>query len=268
MNEQKPPNGIEWTRLSKGDGIFTKGYTWNPIAGCFHGCRWTMLDGEIAECYAKTVAERLAVSAYPHGFEHHYWYPKRLNEPLKVKEPAGIFIGSMADLMGHWVPDEHIRAVLDVCRRASQHTFFLLTKNHTRLWGFEFPANVWVGISSPPDFMYGKALSRRQQQTMFELALDALFAADASTTWVSFEPLSWDVSKIVDSHPDALDWAVIGAASDGAKKYPPREDDLRSLVSVLDNYHIPIFFKGNLRSSMWAQKNWRAEFPHGEQEGE
>jgi len=261
MNEQKPPNGIEWTRLPKGDGTFTRGYTWNPIAGCLHGCRWTMPDGDIAECYAKTVAESLAVNAYPHRFEHHYFYPDRLEEPLKVTEPAGIFIGSMADLMGRWVPDDHIRAVLDVCRQASQHTFFLLTKNHLRLWASEFPANVWVGISSPPDFMYGKELSRYQQQTMFGLALDALLGADASNTWISFEPLSWDVSRIVTEQPDALDWAVIGGASNGAKKYPPREEDLRSLVAVLDNYRKPVFFKGNLRASIWAQKNWRAEFP-------
>jgi len=268
MNEQKPPNGIEWTRLPKGDGTFTRGFTWNPIAGCLHGCRWTMPDGDIAECYAKTVAESLASSAYPHGFEHHYFYSDRLEEPLKVKELAGIFICSMADLLGHWVPDEQVLAVLDVCRQASQHTFFLLTKNAPRLEHFTFPPNVWAGVSSPPDYMFGKELSRHQQERILRTSLSIFENADLfgnwiTTKWMSFEPLSWNVSDIVCDFPNALDWAVIGGASNGAKKYPPREDDLRALVRVLDEHGTPIFFKGNLRPSMWAQKNWRAEFPQG-----
>jgi protein gp37 len=65
-----------------------------------------MPDGSVAICYAEAVAERLAASAYPHGFAHHYWRPEMLQAPLKVKQPAKIFLDSMSDLMGHWVPDE------------------------------------------------------------------------------------------------------------------------------------------------------------------
>jgi protein gp37 len=55
VNKQyKDPNhrGIEWTQ-----------YTWNPIAGCLHGCAWTMPDGAVANCYAEDVADRLAPKA-------------------------------------------------------------------------------------------------------------------------------------------------------------------------------------------------------------
>ena len=65
MNEQRPPYGIEWARLPRGDGTFTKGYTWNSLAGCLHGCEWTMPDGQVAECYAKTVAERVRAQCVP-----------------------------------------------------------------------------------------------------------------------------------------------------------------------------------------------------------
>jgi protein gp37 len=109
MNKQhKSParRGIEWTD-----------YTWNPVGGCQHACRWQMPDGSVAVCYAETVAERLATSAYPHGFAHHYWRPEILQEPLKVKQPAKIFLDSMSDLMGGWVPDEQVEAVLDICRQ-------------------------------------------------------------------------------------------------------------------------------------------------------
>lgn len=140
MNKQGP-NGIEWTQFS-----------WNPVSGCHHACTWTMPDGRVAECYAKTVAERVAMTAYPEGFAHHYWHPERLEEPLKVKKPARIFLDSMSDLMGAWVPDEQIEDVLDICRRASWHQFQLLTKNAPRLLKFNgrIPSNVWVGVSAPP----------------------------------------------------------------------------------------------------------------------
>src|SRR5687768_11051635 len=102
MNKQgqivngKVVGGIEWTKTILPDGTERQGYTWNPVAGCKHACRWTMPDGSVAVCYAETVAEKVAGSAYPHGFSHHYWHPKRLNEPLGLKEPAKIFMDSMS----------------------------------------------------------------------------------------------------------------------------------------------------------------------------
>jgi hypothetical protein len=44
---------------------------------------------------------------YPFGFAptfHHY----RLDEPSKLKKPSTIFVGSMADMFGEWVPDSWI----------------------------------------------------------------------------------------------------------------------------------------------------------------
>lgn len=256
MNEQKAPNGIEWTRVWG-----RRGFTWNPVAGCFHDCKWEMPDGKIAQCYAKTIAERMAQNAYPHGFEHHYWKPHLLEEPLKLKEPAGIFLDSMSDLMGREVDAAHIQAVLDVCRQADQHIFFLLTKNAPRLRQFTFPANVWVGVSSPPDYYRGKALSYHQRVAMLETSLKVLQSVDAPVRWMSFEPLSWDVSDVLWSYYDAFNWAVIGAASNGRQEFPPDEWDFENLMGFLTARVIPVFFKGNLRSLQVADQNWREEFP-------
>jgi protein gp37 len=164
MNKQGA-NGIEWTQ-----------YTWNPVAGCKHACRWEMPDGSTTQCYAETVAEGIARGAYPDGFQAHYWKPNKLNEPLKVTEPSRIFLDSMSDLMGHWVPDEQIRAVFDVVRRADWHHFQLLTKNAPRLLKFkdELPSNLWVGVSMPPTFMFGNRLRDSQQNAMFAKSLDVL----------------------------------------------------------------------------------------------
>ncbi len=105
-------------RVRGGGGPGEKG--WNVIGGCKHRCRWEMPDGSVAICYAEEVANALRSDKfYPQGFENHYYHPDRLTEPLKVKTPAKIFLDSMSDLMGHWVPDEQIEAVLDIARKAT-----------------------------------------------------------------------------------------------------------------------------------------------------
>lgn len=245
MNKQQKGNGrgIEWCD-----------YTWNPVRGCQHGCRWIMPDGSIAECYAETIAERVAQKAYPSGFEHHYWNPQNLKEPLKLKTPSRIFLDSMSDLMGHWVPEEQIEAVLDICRQADWHTFQLLTKNAPRLKEFSFPSNVWVGVSVPPSMMFGRRLSVLQQKRMLERTLKVLKDVNVPIKWLSIEPLSFDVAPLLGDSD--IQWAVIGAATNGRKTYQPRPEWVQNVLDVLDSQTTKVFFKGNLQ---WTP--WREEFP-------
>lgn len=265
MNQQGP-NGIEWLNTKRADGTTRYGYTWNVIGGCKHKCRWTMPDGTTAICYAELVANRVAQAHYLHGFAHHYWHPERLGEPLKVKEPAHIFPDSMADLFGAWVEDEQIRKVLGACEAAYWHTFIGLTKNAPRLLKFAeyMPGNFWAGVSSPPDQMFGRALKRTQQEKMLHRLLEVLSELQAISRvcipWVSFEPLSWDVSEIVARYPNALRWAVIGAASNGPRTYQPEAEHVWRLLDVLDSQGVPVFFKGNLRGNM-AATTWREAYP-------
>lgn len=267
MNKQgklingKVVGGIEWLKMIDADGTERQGYTWNVIGGCLHNCRWTMADGTIAICYAESVATRVAQAHYPHGFAHHYWHPERLREPMAVKEPVRIFPDSMADLFGRWVPAEQLQQVLDVMCEAEQHTFIALTKNAPRLLVVrDFPENIWLGVSSPPDQMLGHHLTRQQQEKMLRRSLEVLSQFPTRTTWVSFEPLSWDVSAIVAESPGALNWAVIGAASNGAQTFQPDPDHVRALLGVLDSQGVPVFYKGNLKGSPSADP-WREEFP-------
>jgi len=246
MNKQSKSQqrrGIEWTD-----------YTWNVVGGCQHGCRWVMPDGTVAECYAETVAERVAQNSYPLGFEHHYWRPEALNEPLKLAKPSRIFLDSMSDLMGHWIPDEQVEQVLNTCREASQHQFQLLTKNAPRLLHFDFPSNVWIGVSAPPSIMFGKPLSMNQQQRMVERQLEVLHQIDVPVRWMSIEPLSFNIAPLLKG--GNLQWAVIGAATNGAKAYQPRREWVENVLDVLDAENTKVFFKGNL---IWNP--WREEFP-------
>jgi protein gp37 len=148
-------------------------------------------------------------------------------------------------------PARHAWAILKLlvqrqsCSVAHWHSFQLLTKNPSRLNNFSFSSNVWVGASSPPDFMRGLELSRKQQETFLFKTLQWLGRVEVPVTWMSIEPLSWDVSKIIEESPP-LNWAVIGAATHGSKVYQPKPDHVFSLLDVFDQQNVPVFFKGNL----------------------
>ena len=146
-----------------------------------------------------------------------------------------------------------------MCRQADWHTFQLLTKNAPRLLDFDFPDNVWVGASSPPDFMWGNPLDSNQQARMLDKTLKTLAQVKAPVRWMSFEPLSWDISQIVaDNEP--LQWAVIGAATNGPKVYQPDPAHVTKLLKVLDAQKVPVFFKGNIWGNS-AIDEWREYFP-------
>lgn len=256
MNEQKAPAGIEWTRVWG-----RRGFTWNYVQGCKFGCRWEMPDGTVAKCYAEEIATNLRSDKFfPNGFDQVTFNPDRLNEPLRMKEPAGIFLDSMSDLMGHWVDDEHIYRVLEVCRKASQHIFFLLTKNAPRLLQFDFPENVWTGVSAPPSIIMGKTLKPVQQAAMLGSTLKILARVKSSVKWMSIEPLSFDAAPLYRASGTRLDWAVIGAASNGKKTYQPEPVWVENLLTMFDEQKTPVFFKGNLKGNPAAAK-WREDFP-------
>lgn len=258
MNEQKATSksSIEWTRVRHLTSI-RPGYTWNPLTGCAHACEWMMPDGHKAECYAKSITEKFGRGA----FEQVVFHPERLEEPFKVSTPSGIFCCSMSDLFALNVNDANINDIIGVMRQASQHIFFILTKNAPRLLKFRFPPNVWVGVSSPPDFMFGKQLNEHMQRRMLETSLRVLSDVDVPIRWMSFEPLSWDCAWIVEQFPGTLQWAVVGAASDGNRHYEPDGVHLFNLVDELDSQDVPVFFKGNLECSARASADWREDFP-------
>lgn len=266
MNQQNPPNSIEWTRVKQliaGELITLPGYTWNPTAGCMHGCTWKMPDGSVTECYAKTVADKFrSEKVYSNGFEHHYFHPERLNEPLKLKTPAGIFVGSMADLFGHWTPKEQIEQVINVMRQADWHTFQTLSKYPVRLPEFNpYPSNVWIGVSLPAGHMMKPEGATRALKAY----LGHMEAVQSSVRFMSIEPLWFDAAPVFNEYMKShghlpFEWVIIGAASKGKIIYQPSPEWIESLLDVFDEQSIPVFFKGNLRGNS-AAKIWREDFP-------
>ena len=109
---------IEWTES-----------TWNPITGCNKvspGCKY---------CYAERMSKRLKAMGKPtyiNGFNVSV-HEETFNYPLYVRKPKLIFVNSMSDLFHESIPDEIILRLFDVMKKASWHTFQILTKRSYRL---------------------------------------------------------------------------------------------------------------------------------------
>jgi protein gp37 len=226
--------------------------TWNSgMKGCNHGCGWK-IGGQHITCYAERIALGLQAQGnakYVDGF-------KPLSgdvddEPLRIKEPKRIFVLSMGDLFGSWVKDDQIERVLDVCRRASWHTFILLTKHYTRLPHFigRIPKNCIVGVSIPPTYMTNGSGERKELTPvsvnfMLAKSLEVLktFKQAGYTTLLSAEPLWFDVASVLDV--EALSWIIIGGGSRGKQEIHPHERDTRRLIQLCTG-RVPIFVKSN-----------------------
>lgn len=246
--------GIEWTHIF-GAG---SGYTANPVRGCTHGCEWRMPDGSIVPCYAGSQRDRMDGAG---AFKNITFHPDVFTKIKKHKERAGIFIDSMSDMLGEAVKVEWVNDVINVMHSCPHHIFFVLTKNPRRTKEFLWPDNCLLGMSAPPTFMYGKELSPSQQVAWFSKGMEWLYDAKAKHKWVSLEPLTADVCDTLE-YRGALDWAVIGAGSDGGKKYQPDEG---LFARTLQRLTCRVFFKGNLdRALAERHGGWREEFPNME----
>lgn len=153
---------IQWENPKEG---WKLDYTINPIVGCKKGCRY---------CYAKRMNHRY--KWIPEWTEP-VFYPQRVKEIYKLKNPATIFIGSMSDVFGQWIPDEWIEAIIKTAKDNEQHRFMFLTKNPSRYSQFVFPENCWLGttIISEKD---------NNLDAFYEVALH-----QPNKTFISIEPL-------------------------------------------------------------------------------
>lgn len=219
-------------------------YTWNPVTGCLHGCEF---------CYARRIDKRFGDGKFTPTF-----HLERLSEPLKVKKPSRIFVGSMADLFGDWKwksGDNSLPAfsvmgeILDIVDQCPQHTFIFLTKNPKGMQCFNFPANCWCGTSV-------------ENQEKADERIPELLKVNCKIPWVSYEPALGEVNfefNIPDlEHPDnegygveaikGLKWLVIGAQT-GPNAIKPHEWWIYHAITQAQYANVPVFVKDNCKWS-------------------
>lgn len=201
MNRSK----IEWTD-----------YTLNIITGCLKGCKY---------CYARKITQRFP-NRYPRGFYPTFW-SDRLSNPSRVKKPSMIFLNSMGEWMGEWVPYIWIESILDMIKTYPHHTFQTLTKNPKRLTHYEYPDNCWIGITIDS-----------QKHTV---NLKYLQMCNARIKFISFEPLREKIGPI---NLNGIHWIIIGAQTNPLKLPDPRW--ITYLITMARLSNTKIFMKNNL----------------------
>lgn len=224
-------SAIEWAK-----------YTWNPVTGCKHGCKY---------CYARGIAERKMGAYKDIGFAPHLHEERLLateNLPSNVKdEDKFCFVVSMGDLFGEWVPKEWIDKVMDAIRKAPDWTFLLLTKNpgrYAELGADYFPLNCWLGASGGTSDLVNAATEAWEE-------MDG--CGDGHVTFLSCEPLSEEISFTFTT-PDygsdreiihsCVDWVIVGAQSNPEKQ--PDPEWVKSIISQCYETGTKLYFKPNL----------------------
>ena len=242
--------------------------SWNPVTGCNHGCEY---------CYARRIARRFSGCGYElcgldflgydiaeldapyiwtdeYQKEHRIMYPAdfkptlhryRLDEPRRWKSPRNIFVSSMGDLFGQWVPEEWLKEVFGACAAAPQHRYLFLTKNPNRYSTLALKGllpkldNYWYGTTGTTDDVY-------------------YWRSDAYNTFLSIEPIMGEYKTMGISYP--LRWVIVGAMTGPqAEKHPVKREWIESILNHCARWGRPLFMKESLRELMGEKFN--QEFP-------
>lgn len=206
---------IEWTDK-----------TWNPVTGC------TKVSAGCQHCYAARMAIRLKAMGQPNyvnGFDV-TCHPHMLEVPLHWKKPAVIFVNSMSDLFHEKVPDEFIRDVFNVIKRAPWHQFQVLTKRSERVMamaaGLPWPPNLWMGVTV--------------ENAACKYRIDHLRAVPAAVRFLSIEPLLDSVGTLDLTN---IHWVIVaGESGPGCRQLKP--EWVREILGQCRQAAIPFFFKG------------------------
>lgn len=202
---------IEWARFS-----------WNPVVGCKHGCKY---------CYARDIAIRFYKTFEPQFLEY------RLAAPGNMGDPKGelnkVFVCSMADLFGSWVPAEWIQKIIDVVAKHPKWRFLFVTKNPVRYSEFQWPENAWLGATI-------------DEQSRVDSSVAALKNVKAKVKFFSCEPLreKIDFSNL----KEVVDWVIIGSQSKstGAPAMQPEWTWVETILFSAREAGVDVYFKPNL----------------------
>ena len=246
--------------------------TWNPVTGC------TPISAGCKNCYAKSIANRFkGTCGYPADDPFKVtFHEKRLELPLKWKNPRKIFVCSMADLFHIDVHIEWLSKIFDVIKKCPQHTFIMLTKRPKRMDTFivawtggyhhkikyadinDAPIykplpNLWLGVTVEDQ----KAADERIPILIHIPAAKRFVSVEPMLEYVDLEYISTGPSTYMDalggykidnnlpgvtSSIQGLDWVIVGAETGSNARY--MNPNWATIVrSQCNDKEVPFFFK-------------------------
>ena len=98
-----------------------------------------------------------------------------MDYPTKRRIPSRVFVSSMGDLFGAWVPAAWIYEVFSECLKAPQHTYLFLTKTRSDTGSLRPAETAWED-----NFWYGSTVTGPDEPFWW---------SEKHNTYVSIEPL-------------------------------------------------------------------------------
>lgn len=234
----KTTDAVDWAR-----------WTWNPVTGCNHGCSF---------CYAREIANMPKMEPfYPFKFEptfHEYRLSAPKNTPVPQSDDPRdqrVFVCSMADLFGSWVPEEWIQKVFDACLEAPDWEYLFLTKWPAKYSRMPLLERAWYGASVVSQKDVERVESSMQN-----------FEAPNVVKWVSMEPM---LGPVRFNDLSWCDLVVIGSQTqtnqpDGFSPAVPADfDEVVDVVNQCREWGVPYYLKANLGLQQPGMK-----LPHGQ----
>ena len=223
------------------DNVSWAGWTWNPVTGCNHGCKF---------CYAREIAhsDRMA-AVYPFQFAPAF-HDYRLSAPINTKRKSSddptdgrVFVCSMADLFGKWVPNKWIKDVFNACLAAPEWEYLFLTK-----WPKRYSM-----LTDLPKAWFGASIIKQSDVDRVAKDMTAFPVHDGIIRWISLEPM---LEPIIFDDISWCDLVVIGSQT-GTKQpdvgyveaFAPEFEWVADVVAQCREQGVPYYLKPNLATA-------------------
>jgi protein gp37 len=225
--EKKQEETIKPVIISKfnrtNDNIEWAAWTWNPVTGCKHDCEY---------CYARDIACRFNGNFNPQFHKDRINAPENTTPDHSIPGGKNVFVCSMADLFGTWVPNDWIFSVMNKVKENPQWNFIFLTKNPRRYVSIQFPDNAWVGATV-------------DRQSRVEQTENEMSRVNAKVKFLSCEPM---LEYLTFRNLRMFDWVIIGARSKTTTggEFQPQFDWVLDITNSALDAGCKVYWKPNL----------------------
>jgi protein gp37 len=234
---------IQWTDLTR-----------NPIKEASGGNYCIPISSGCKNCYASALNSKgtrfggngRRFGIRPEGHPEMSLNTEMLLDWTRMRKSKKIFVGSMTDIFGEWVPDWMIFALFLAMSQSPFQTFQILTKRPERAaevistWLYLFgsgqlPANIWLGTSA-------------EDQATYDDRIKWLNRCLAQVRFLSLEPLLGPIDLGGDIKD--VDWVIVGGES-GPHARPLNLAWIYDILAQCNRAEISVFIKQ--LGSYWAK---------------